>query len=133
MSLVAPYLLPIMYIISIIIGTLIIQNLAKNNEWEDSYKVAFIVIFMWETITFGTSIIIELITKDFSFTETQMFASISFYTITFIISLSTFLIIGPLIVKKFYEVEFRESFSMAIRVVIYVGIIQSLFLPLYLI
>jgi len=127
------YLALIIFLIYITTGTFITRYLARINEWNSSYKIAFIVIFIWMTITFTTSCIIALITGNFSFTEAQLIASVSFYMVTLILSLTTFLIIGPLIVKKLYETEFRESFSMALRILLYESIVQFLFFPLYLI
>lgn len=68
-----------------------------------------------------------------SLTEGQNFVSISIYLAILAISLSSFLIIGPFIIRRLYETELRESFSMSIRVLIYVGIIQLLFFPIYFI
>jgi hypothetical protein len=133
MSSISLYLVPIIYITYILIGTLILRNLAKNYDLESSYKVAFTVIFLWITITFATGLIIESITGNLSFTETQVFNSILFYIHILIISSSTFLIIGPLIVKKFYETKLSESFFIIMRVSLYTGIIQLLIFPIYLI
>lgn len=125
--------MPVIFIIYITTGTLITRYLAKINEWNSSYKVAFIAIFIWMTITFTTSCLIQIISVNLSFTPVQVIVSITFYTITLIVSTSIILIIGPLIIKKFYETEFRESFSMALRVLMYEGVVQLLFFPLYLI
>ena len=130
MGILAPFLYPILFVIFIITGTLIARNIAKTNEWDISYKTAFIVIFIWMTITFSTGYIIQLVTGNFSFSETDNILSISLYTITLIISFSTFLIIGPLIVKKFYKEEFKDSLRMAIKVVLYQSFIQMLCFPL---
>ncbi len=133
MSPISLYLIPILYIIYIATTTLILQNLAKSNEWDASFKKAFMVIFIWITITYIISIIIQIITENLSFAETQVIVSFSFYIITLSLSLGSFLILGPFIVKKFYNKEFRESFSTILRVLLYEAIVQSVFLPLYLI
>ncbi|NVM38085.1 MAG: hypothetical protein HWN81_20995 [Candidatus Lokiarchaeota archaeon] len=131
MGILTLILYPILYVISIITGTLIARSIAKNNEWDISYKTAFIVIFIWMTITFGTSLIIQLATGNLAFSENDNFLSISLGIIILIISFSTFLIIGPFIVKKFYEEEFRESFSMTMRILLYQSLIYILFFPLF--
>ena len=131
MGILTLILYPILYVISIITGTLIARSIAKNNEWDISYKTAFIVIFIWITITFGTSLIIQLATGNLAFSENDNFLSISLGIIILIISFSTFLIIGPFIVKKFYEEEFRESFSMTMRILLYQSLIYILFFPIF--
>ncbi len=131
MGILTPILYPILYVISIITGTLIARSIAKNNEWNISYRTAFIVIFIWMTLSFGTSLIIQLATGNLSFSENDNVLSIFLYSIILIISFSTFLIIGPLIVKKYYEEEFRESFSMAMRILLYQSLIHILYFPLF--
>ncbi len=133
MGILAPFLYPILFAIYIITGTLIARNIAKTNEWDISYKTAFIVIFIWMTITFSIGYIIQLVTGNLTFLETDNILSISLFTITLIISLSTFLIIGPLIVKKFYKEEFKDSFRMALKVLLYQSFIQMICFPLYFI
>jgi hypothetical protein len=133
MSSLPVYFYLVIFIINIITGTLIAQNIAKNNEWTSSYKIAFIIIFTWMTITLATSLIIQLIIGNLSFTGRQNVDSALIGIITLIVPLSTFLILGPVIIKMFYKTEFRESFSMAIRVLIYQSILQTFFFPLFLI
>ena len=126
-------MLVIFYIISIAIGTVITRYLANYYELDTSYKIAFYVIFIWVTIIYGIGFLIKHFTRNLSFTEGQNFISISIGLVILAITLSSYLIIGPLLIKRLYETDFRESFSMAIRVLIYVGVIQLLFFPIYLI
>ena len=131
MNLVASFAFAINYIISIGVGTIITRYIAKNYERDTSYKIAFYVTFIWMTIIFTILFIIRHLTGNLSFTEGQNLVSISIYLIILTISLSSYLIIGPFIIKRLYETEFRESFSMAIRVLIYIGVIQLLFFTIH--
>ena len=131
MSIVGSVLLVIFYIISIAIGTIIMRYLANYYELNTSYKIAFYVIFIWVSIIYFINLTIQSLTRKLSFTEGQNFLSISIHSVILAISLSSYLILGPLVIKRFYETEFRESFSISIRFFIYIGVIQFLFFPIY--
>ena len=132
MSLVGSILLVIFFIIAIVIGTIIMRYLANYYELDTSYKIAFYVIFIWITVIFTLNFIIQILTKNLSFTEGQNFISISIYLIILIILIGSYLIFGPpLVIKRFYKIEFRESFSIAIRVIVYMAFIQLTFFPIY--
>ena len=83
------------------------------------------------TILYIINLTIQGLTRNLSFTEGQNYLSISIGSIIFAISISSYLILGPLVIKRFYETEFRESFSISIRFLIYIGVVQFLFSPIY--
>ncbi len=112
----------IILIIFLGIGTLIFRMIAKEYEWDTSYKKAFIVIFLYTITSSLLFIIPALIVSGLSnlvvLNNLLFFILIALYVVFFGLTLY----FGVLIIRRFYECDFKESFSM-LRLYIFYDII----------
>lgn len=103
----------LIFLIFLIVGAYIFKNIAKENELDTSFRIAFTVVFLLQITSIIFNIVPILVIEvlrisGIMFNSTLIYVLIPFYIGIF----GIILYIGILIIQKFYEWEFRESFSM---------------------
>lgn len=102
----------LIFIIGLGIGTLIFRMVAKESEWDESYKTAFFVVFISTLNSILLFLIPTLIGLGLSslgvFHNLLFLVLIVIYVVMFVLSLY----FDVLIIKRFYSCDFKESFSM---------------------
>jgi len=119
----------IIYIGFLMGSILIIRSIAKNNEWDTSYKKAFFVVISWGIISTSLGLLAGSIFGVLVIPGEINIVLIFWYFLLQILIYGFILYIGALIIGKIYEGELRESFSMLLIFLIDQSIITILFLP----